>query len=129
MRALVIGLFLAPVLTFAATDLDTPSRVDAVTVYRTGARVTRVARLDVAPGDARVVLSGLPDGLDDDSLRVEGQGTARVRVHGVTVERLTGERAAAAEARDAESRLETLQDEDHVLDDRAKAAAARPKFV
>ena len=129
MRALVIGLFLAPLFTFAATDLDTPSRVDAVTVYRTGARVTRVARLDVGPGDARVVLSGLPDGLDDDSLRVEGQGTARVRVHGVTVERLTGERAAAAEARDAESRLETLQDEDHVLDDWAKAAAARAKFV
>jgi uncharacterized protein (TIGR02231 family) len=122
-------LFLIPVFTIAGTDLDTPSRVDAVTVYRTGARVTRVARLDVRAGDARVLLSGLPDGLDDDSLRVEGQGTARVRVHGVTVERLTGERAAAAEARDAEARLETLQDEDRALDDRAKAAAARAKFV
>ena len=76
-----------------------------------------------------MLLSGLPDGLDDDSIRVEGHGSARVRVHGVTVERLTGERAAAADARAAESRLETLQDEDRALDDRAKVAAARAKFV
>lgn len=129
MRTLAIGLFLAPLFTFAATDLDAASRVDAVTVYLTGARVTRVARLEVRPGDVRVLLSGLPDGLDDDSIRVEGHGAARVRVHGVTVERLTGEGAAAADARAAESRLETLQDEDRALDDRAKAAAARAKFV
>lgn len=129
MRTLAIGLFLAPLFTFAATDLDAASRVDAVTVYLTGARVTRVTRLEVRPGDVRVLLSGLPDGLDDDSIRVEGHGAARVRVHGVTVERLTGEGAAAADARAAESRLETLQDEDRALDDRAKAAAARAKFV
>ncbi|HEX9289324.1 MAG TPA: mucoidy inhibitor MuiA family protein [Anaeromyxobacteraceae bacterium] len=129
MRALAIALFLTPSFTFAAADLDTASRVDAVTVYRTGARVTRVARVDVGGGDARVLLAGLPDGLDDDSIRVEGRGTAQVRLYGVTVERVTAERAMAAEARAAEARIEKLQDEDRALDDRARAAAARAKFV
>ncbi len=129
MRALAIALFLTPSFTLAAADLDTASRVDAVTVYRTGARVTRVARVDVGGGDARVLLAGLPDGLDDDSIRVEGRGTAQVRLYGVTVERVTAERAMAAEARAAEARIERLQDEDRALDDRARAAAARAKFV
>jgi len=127
MRALALVLFLTPAL--AAADMDTPSRVEAVTVFRTGARVTRVAQVEVPAGDGRVLLAGLPDGLDDDSLRVAGHGTARVQTHGVTIERVTGERAAAAEARAAEARLEQLQDEDRALDDRAKAAAARVKFV
>jgi len=129
MRALAIALFLTPAFTLAAADLDAASRVDAVTVYRTGARVTRVARVDVVGGDARVLLGGLPDGLDDDSIRVEGHGTAQVRLYGVTVERVTAERAMAAEARAAEARIEKLQDEDRALDDRARAAAARAKFV
>jgi len=127
MRALALVLFLTPAL--AAADMDTPSRVEAVTVFRTGARVTRVAQVEVPAGDGRVLLAGLPEGLDDDSLRVEGHGTARVQIHGVTIERVTGERAAAAEARAAEARLAQLQDEDRALDDRAKAAAARVKFV
>src|SRR5690349_10130728 len=126
--ALALALFLTPAVALAA-DVEATSRIDAVTVFRTGARVTRVARVEVAGGDARVLLSGLPDGLDDDSIRVEGHGTATVRVHGVSVERVTGERAAAGEARAAEARLEALQDEDRALDDRAKAAAVRAKFV
>jgi uncharacterized protein (TIGR02231 family) len=129
MRALALALFLTPALGFAAVDLDAPSRLDAVTVYRTGARVTRITQVDVAAGDARVLLTGLPMDLDDDSIRVEGRGTAKVRVHGVSVERVTGEHAAAVEARAAEARLERLQDEDRALDDRAKAAAARGRFV
>ncbi len=127
MRALALALFLTPAL--AAADLDAPSRVEAVTVFRTGARVTRVAQVEVPAGDTRVLLAGLPADLDDGSLRVEGHGTARVRVHGVTVERVTGERAEAAEARAVEARLEQLLDEDRALDDRAKAAAARARFV
>ncbi len=113
----------------AAADVRTPSRIDAVTVYQSSARVTRVARLEVPAGPVRILLEGLPDPLDDDSLRVEGKGAAKARVFGVTVERVTAAEAAAADARAAEERLEKLQDEDLALQDRAKAAEARLELV
>ena len=113
----------------AASDLHPPSRIDAVTVHRSSARVTRVARIEVQGGPVRLLLDGLPDQLDDDSIRVEGKGSARAKVFGVSVERVTGTEASVAEARAAEERIERLQDEDRGLDDRVKAAQARIEFV
>lgn len=111
-----------------AADVAAASRVDAVTVYRSTARVTRVTRVEVPAGPARVLLSGLPVELDDDSIRVEGKGT-RARLFGVTAEVVTGEASQEAGARAAEARVEALQDEDRALLDRIAAAQARAKFV
>ncbi|GEJ59558.1 mucoidy inhibitor MuiA family protein [Anaeromyxobacter diazotrophicus] len=130
MRPALLLTTLLPALALAAPAAVTaPSRVDAVTVYRSSARVTRAARVELAAGAARVLLAGLPDQLDDDSIRVEGKGTARARVFGVTVERVTAAEAAAAEGRAAEERLERLQDDDRALEDRIRAAQARLEFV
>jgi uncharacterized protein (TIGR02231 family) len=128
MRTLALVALAVPVLSLAE-DLRTPSHIDAVTVYRSSARVTRVARVEVPAGPARVVLEGLPDALDDDSIRVEGRGNAKARLFGVSVERVTLADTAAAEARAAEDRLQALLDEDRALDDRAKAAQSRLEFV
>ncbi len=110
-------------------DLKAGSRVDAVTVYRSGARVTRVARVELPAGDTRVLLEGLPAELDDDSLRVEGKGTARARVFGVTAEPFTRAGAALPEVRAAEEKVEAILGEDRALDDRIAQARARTKFV
>jgi uncharacterized protein (TIGR02231 family) len=118
-----------PAVSLAIPDLPAPSRVDAVTVYRSSARVARAARVELPAGASRLLLAGLPEQLDDDSLRVEGRGAARARVFGVTVERVTGAVAAGPEARAAEERLERLQDEDRGLEDRIRAAQARLEFV
>lgn len=120
---------LAPPVATRATDVRAPSRVDAVTVYRSSARVTRLARVELSGGDARLLLDGLPVELDDDSIRVEGKGSSRARVYGVTVEPITRAELAAPEVRAAEERLEALQAEDRALDDRVTVARARAKFV
>jgi uncharacterized protein (TIGR02231 family) len=132
LRALALAALLLPVplpALAAAPDLLAASRVDAVTVHLSGARVTRLARVELPAGDSRVVLAGLPAGLQDDTIRVEGKGAARAQVFGVAVDRVTGEWAAAAEARAAEERLLGLQDADRALEDRIKVAQARQKFV
>ena len=113
----------------AAADLAASSKVDAVTVYRGWARVTRLARVEIAAGDSRVLLPGLPAGLDDDSIRVEGRGTARARVAGVGVERITQAELALPEVRAAEARLEQIQGEDRALEDRISQARARTRFI
>lgn len=121
--------FVLPGASVAAPSVPAPSRIDAVAVFRSGARVTRTARVELPAGAARVVLDGLPLELDDDSIRVDGKGTARAKVFGVTVERVTAEQAEASEARAAEDRVERLGDEDRALEDRAQAAKARIELV
>ncbi|HSD18782.1 MAG TPA: mucoidy inhibitor MuiA family protein [Anaeromyxobacter sp.] len=129
MRALVLAILAVPALAAAAPTLTPPSRVDAVTVYLQSARVTRVARVELPAGASRVILEGLPEELDDDSIRVEGKGAARARVFGVSVERVTAQSAVTAEARALEERLERLQDDDRALEDASRVAQARAKFV
>ena len=130
MRTLaLLAALVSPLLALGAPDHAVPSRIDAVTVYRSNARVTRVARVDVPPGESHIVLTGLPDQLQDDSLRVEGRGASKVHLHGVSVERVTGVSSAVEEARAAERRLEQLQDEDRALEDRLSASRERAKFV
>jgi uncharacterized protein (TIGR02231 family) len=123
--ALALALAAAPSAA-CAEDVHVGSRVDAVTVYRSSARVTRVARAAVPAGDVRLLLDGLPDGLDDDSIRVAGRGGARL--HGVAVDRITAE-APPAEIRAAEERVERLAAEDKALEDAIQIARARAKFV
>ena len=127
--ALVLLLAALPLEPAGAAELSAASKIDAVTVYRGWARVTRVARVELGAGDSRVLLPGLPAGLDDDSIRVEGKGTAWARVGGVSVERVTQAELALPEVRAAEGRLEQLQVEDRALEDRIAQARARAKFV
>src|SRR6266511_4122529 len=129
MRPLALLALVLPTLSLAAPAVNARSRIDSVTVYRSSARVFRASRLELQPGAARVLFEGLPDQLDDDSLRIEGKGSAKARVFGVTVERVTGEGAAAADARTAEERVQSLHDEDRALEDRLKTARARASFV
>jgi len=58
--------------------LTIPSRIEAVTVYRTGALVRRIAALEPAGADASptIRLAGLPLTLDDSSVRVRIEGNA-----------------------------------------------------
>jgi len=129
LASLALAAILSLPLAAPAADLKAPSRIDAVTVYRASARVTRVARVDVVAGDARVLLEGLPAELDDDSIRVEGKGTARARVYGVSVEPVTAGELLLPEARAAEEKVQALEADDKALDDRISVARARGKFV
>jgi uncharacterized protein (TIGR02231 family) len=131
MRAIAV---LAAVLALPATasglsEVRGNSRLDAVTVYRSGARVTRLVRAELPAGDVRLLVEGLPVGIVDDSVRVEGSGAGKGRIWSVGVEAITKAEVADAAAREAEERLERLQAEDRALDDQGKVAEARRKFV
>jgi uncharacterized protein (TIGR02231 family) len=126
--ALVAALLL-PDAAVAAAEVKATSRIDGVTVYRTSARIGRIARAELPAGDVRLLIEGLPAGLTDDSVRVEGQGSGKGKIWGVSVEPITRAEAVDAAAREAEERVEKLQLEDRALDDQVKVAEARRKFV
>ncbi|KAJ7119753.1 hypothetical protein C8R44DRAFT_788827 [Mycena epipterygia] len=66
----------------------TDSKIIAVSLYSTRAEVTRLYKFAVETGQNRVNISGLPNVLETESLRVEGRGAATI--HDVTVSTARG---------------------------------------
>jgi uncharacterized protein (TIGR02231 family) len=126
---LLLATVLFPALAAAGVDVKGAGRIDAVTVYRSSARVTRVVRAELPAGDVRLLVEGLPVGIADDSIRVEGQGSGKAKIWGVSVEPFTKEAVVDAAAREAEERIEKLQLEDKALEDQGRVADSRRKFV
>jgi uncharacterized protein (TIGR02231 family) len=77
----------------------TPSKVTAVTVYEDRALVTRSVEFTATEGAQTVTLTGLPDGLDEASLRARAAGA---RVLGIDVQRIHLEEANRASVARAE---------------------------
>jgi uncharacterized protein (TIGR02231 family) len=110
-----------------AAEIETSSQVDAVTVYPDGATVTRVIRLDLPAGDSTLLAHDFPLSLDPSSLRVEGEGAARL-VIGAVDARAPGP-ALPANRPQIDRRIETLRDQRAALDGEIAAATARRKFA
>jgi uncharacterized protein (TIGR02231 family) len=113
--------------TASAAELEVRSAIDSVTVYPDGAAVTRVLRADLPGGDSVLVARDFPPGLDPASLRVEGQGGARLTIGAIDARPPRAERPPLSP--DLEDRIEALRDERGALDDKIAAAAARKKFA
>ena len=100
-----------------AADLNAVSHVDAVTVYPSGAEVTRMTEAHLVAGDTTLILEDLPGELDAQSIRVEGAGGEGLEIGSVD-SKLTylSSEAQDAERQRLEKQVETLQDERQALD-------------
>ena len=78
--SILLILLLVPALTFGADlqRLQTTPRITTVTVYPDRAMTTRTASLSLKPGSYLVAFENLPPLVQDDSVRVEGKGSAGV---------------------------------------------------
>jgi uncharacterized protein (TIGR02231 family) len=100
-----------------AADLKAPSHVDAVTIYPSGAEVTRVTEAHLMAGETTLILEDLPDELDAQSIRVEGTGGAGLEIGSVDSKLVYLSTAAQdAERKSLEKEIETLGDERRALD-------------
>ena len=66
-----------------AGEIEAASKIDAVTVYPDAAIVSRIVELDMPQGDSQLVFKNLPLGLDPASLRLEGEGAAKMTIGAV----------------------------------------------
>ena len=100
-----------------AADLKAPSHVDAVTVYPSGAEVTRVKEAHLLAGETTLILEDLPGELDAQSIRVEGAGGEGLEIGSVDSKLVYLSTAAQdAERKSLEKEIETLDDERQALD-------------
>jgi uncharacterized protein (TIGR02231 family) len=110
-----------------AADLDVTSAVDAVTVYPDGASVTRVIALDLPAGDNTLVAKDFPLTLDPTSLRIEGQGGAKLTIGAIDTR--PPRPVPPANLSEIDKRIEALKDERANWQGAIAAAEARRKFA
>jgi uncharacterized protein (TIGR02231 family) len=83
MLRFVTAALLASVMPVMAAEITAPSRIDQVTVYPGVATVTRLIEVDVPAGQHTLIIAGLPQALDVNSLRVEGLAAGRLAIGSV----------------------------------------------
>ncbi len=110
-----------------AADLDVTSAVDAVTVYPDGASVTRVIALDIPAGDTTLVAKDFPLALDPSSLRVEGEGGAKLTIGAIDTK--PPRPVPPVNLSEIDKRIEALKDERANWQGAIDAAGARRKFA
>lgn len=109
-----------------AADVDATSAIDTVTVYPDGATVTRIIAIDLPSGDSTLVAKDFPLGLDTSSIRVEGEGSAKLTIG--TIDARTP-RAPPVNLPELDKRIEALNDQRADLQGAIDSANARRKFA
>jgi uncharacterized protein (TIGR02231 family) len=117
----------------AAAEVKGSSRIDAVTVYPSGAEVTRTARVQLEMGEHTLLFADLPAEAVAASIRVEGKATAGLEIGSVDTRSVSVPRgddaAAASERRRIEDAIEKLKDERSALQAAIQAAETQKKLI
>jgi uncharacterized protein (TIGR02231 family) len=132
---LLIVLALAPGLAAAAqaADITATSRIDAVTVYPSGAEIVRLVNVKLGAGDSVILLTDLPARALANSIRVEGTAAGKFEIASVDSRRVfvphTNEAVAASARKRLEDAIEKLKDEENTLQAAVQAAEAQKALI
>ena len=117
----------------AAEDVPATSRVDSVTVFLSGAEVTRAARLNLDKGDHTIVFSDLPAETIAGSIRVDGKATGKLDILSVDTQRRfiprADQAALQAERKSLEDEVEKLRDDRTLAQGQEDAAETQKKLL
>ena len=117
----------------AAVDVPAPSRVDAVTVFLSGAEITRVAKVKIDKGEHTIIINDVPASAVPGSIRVEGKATGKLDIGSVDTNRKLLARAesqaADVERKRIEDELEALRDQKAAIDAQVQAAETQKALI
>jgi uncharacterized protein (TIGR02231 family) len=131
--ALVAAAFVILAVPATAAEVKGTSAISGVTVFPSGAEVTRVTRVRIAEGDHVVLLTDLPAQAVPGSVRVEGKSSGRLEIGSVDTRRLavprTDPEVAASARRALELEIEKLKDSRAVTQAASQAAETQKLFI
>nr|HML30771.1 DUF4140 domain-containing protein [Hyphomicrobium sp.] len=105
-----------------AAQVPAASSVDAVTVFLSGAEVTRLAKAHLDKGEHTIVVADLPVSAIPGSIRVEGRATGKLDIGSVDTARKLLQHA---ESEAADSQRKVLEDKLQSLNDQKKTIEAQ----
>ena len=109
-----------------AADVSAVSAIDAVTVFPSGAELTRLAKIKLSAGEQRIVFPDLPAQAIAGSIRVEGKSAGKLEIGSVDTKRLFVPRSdqanAESERKKIEDQIEALRDTRALFEGQVQAA-------
>ena len=123
LAAIAVAFLVVMVRPASADEVAANSKVDAVTVFLSGAEVTRTVRLNLAKGEHTVVFSDLPAEAVAGSIRVDGKATGKLDIQSVDARRRFIARADQAAVQSERKRIE--DEAERLRDDRGLAQGAQ----
>jgi uncharacterized protein (TIGR02231 family) len=120
-----------PGLSFSADlkRIAVPSPITAVTVYADRALTYRSALLNLKPGNYLIAFDGLPTLIQDDSVRVEGKGSAGATIVGLEVKRSFLEQSGEKRAKELEDEIRVLERRSGALDAKKVGLSSQKAFL
>ncbi len=112
-----------------AAEIPATSKISEVTVYPSGATVTRLVPFRAPAGESVVLLEDFPVTLDVDTLRIEGSAGAGLEIGSIDHEIVEPTVAESAASTGIRAQIRTLQDERDTLDDAIEAAEVSKQFI
>ena len=112
--------------TLSAEAID--SRIDKVTVYPSGARVTRLVRVPLTKGINSITLNGFPSVLDLQRVQVEAASDG-VELRSVNIDTVQQQEAYSADVRRLENTIEASLDDIAAIDDVIATAELQLHFL
>ena len=127
----VLTLLLIPNLAFPADikQITAPSRITAVTVYADRALTTRSTILPLKPGSYLIAFKNLPVLIQDDSIRVEGKGSAKATIVGLEVKRVFLEQSDEKRVKELDEEIRGLERRIGTLDSKKAGLSAQKLFL
>ena len=121
----------APTLTFSADLKRIPasSRITAVTVFPDRALTSRTASLNLKTGNYLITFDSLPTLIQDDSVRVEGKGSAGATIVGLEVKRAFLEQSGEARVKELDEEIRALERRSGALDAKKAGLASQGAFL
>jgi len=128
---LFLTFILTPALSFSADlkRISATSHITAVTVYTDRALTTRSTNLNLKPGNYLVAFEALPTLILDDSVRVEGKGTAATTIAGLEIKRTFLEGSGEKRVQGLQEEIRMLERNSAGLDARKAGISAQKAFL
>lgn len=124
--SLTLAALLAPAVHGADIVVTLP--IDSVTVYRDSAIITRLGMVEIPAGENRLVVRGLPDGVDPATLRLSAR-SASLRLGGIELQRIVEEQLVNDNERVLNRKLRDLGDQRSAIEDEIESAQAQLKLL
>jgi len=128
---LLLTLSLVPTLAVSADLKRIPAaaRISAVTVYSDRALTTRSATLNLKPGSHLIVFENLPALIQDDSVRVQGTGSAATTITGLETKRSFLEQSGEQRIKELDEEIRGLERRSAALDAKKSGLSSQKAFL
>lgn len=111
-----------------AADINAQLAIDKVTVYRGSAIVTRTGVVEFPAGEHRLIVRGLPEGIDPATLRLSAK-SASLKLGSIETERIFDSELVGAAERAINRKLRDLTDQKAASEDDISSALLQLKLL